>query len=100
MYNSAKQYLQAMVSPSAGNYESPNILVKQINDAIADIEAARNSIRFSYNELSKKIKIVFDKKSIGLTSIVISKGLTELLGFEHVTLKENFIHNEQKFKLV
>ena len=56
MHDSTQQYLQATLSPPAGHYESPYILVKQINDAIADIEAARNSIRFSYNEISKTLQ--------------------------------------------
>ena len=99
MHDSTQQYLQAMVSLPAGHYESPNILVKQINDAIVDIKAAGNSIRFSYNEISKKIIIAFDKESIYSTSIAKFKGLTELLGFKHVTFKENVIPNEQKFKL-
>ena len=99
MHDSTQQYLQATVSPPAGHYESPNMLVKQINDAISDIETIRNSIRFSYNEISKKITITFDKESIGSTSIAMSKGLTELLGFEHVALKENIILNEHKVEL-
>ena len=44
MHDSTQQYLQAMVLTPAGHYKSPNILVKQINDAIADIEAICNSI--------------------------------------------------------
>ena len=100
MHDSTQKYLQATVSPPAGRYEIPNILVKQINDALIDIEAVKNSIRFSYNEMSTKITIAFDKKLIGSNCITTSKGLTELLGFEHVTFKKNVIPNEQKFELV
>ena len=71
------------MSSSIGRYEHPKILVKQINDAIAKIELFTRAIRFSYNDISRKITIVFDKKTIGMASLKMSKGLAELFGFKY-----------------
>ena len=46
-------------SPPPGHYDSPDALVKQINTTIASKENKKNLIRFSYNEISKKIMIIF-----------------------------------------
>ena len=83
MYDENQQFVQAFVLPPIGHYEHPNVLVKQINDAITKIELFTRAIRFSYNEISRKITIAFDKKTIGMASLKMSKGLAELLGFEY-----------------
>ena len=88
MYDCTQQYLEATVPPPDEHYDSSNVLVKQINDAISDIETTRNSIRFSYYEISKNFTIVFDEKIFKSTSVAISNGLSKLLGFEHVAVKK------------
>lgn len=70
------------ISPSAGHYESPNILINHINNAIAENEPKANVVRFSYNEISKKITIKFDKETRGFFSLLMSQPMAELLGFE------------------
>ena len=80
MYDKNRQFVQAFVSPPVGHYEYPNVLVRQVNDAI---KLFTRSIRFSYNEISRKIIIAFDKKMIGMASLKMSEGLAELLGFEY-----------------
>ena len=47
MYDENKKFVQAFVSPPVGNYEHPNVLDKQINDAITKIELFTRAIRFS-----------------------------------------------------
>ena len=83
MYDDTQQFIQAFVSPPIGHYEHPNVLIKQINEAIAKIELFTRAIRFSYNEISRKITITFDKKTIAMASLKMSKGLADLLGFEY-----------------
>ena len=83
MYDDTQQFIQAFVSPPIGHYEHPNVLIKQINEAIAKIELFTRAIRFSYNEISRKVTITFDKKTIAMASLKMSKGLADLLGFEH-----------------
>lgn len=84
------------VSPPPGHYESPEILVKQINRNLATIDNVEEgaSIRFSYNEIAKKISIELKaakKHRInGLFTITMSKQLAQLLGFEWVTSDEYF----------
>ena len=83
MYDKNQQFVQAFVSPPVGHYEHPNVLVKQINDAITKIELFTRAIRFSYNEISRKITIAFDKKTIKMASLKMSQRLVELLGYEY-----------------
>jgi hypothetical protein len=72
-------------------------LVKQINRNLAIIDNADEgaSMRFSYNEISKKISIELKagkKHRInGLFTITMSKQLAQLLGFEWVTSDEYFV---------
>ena len=77
------------ISPPEGLYDTADILVKQINSSIARVEEKKNSIRFHYNEVSKKISIEYDVDKIVLakgwspkTMLKISKPLAELFGFE------------------
>ena len=86
MYDENQQFVQAFVSPPVGHYEHPKVLVKQINDSIAKIELFPRAIRFSYNEISRKITIAFNKRTIGKASLKISKGLAELWGYEYSKL--------------
>ena len=65
------------------------MFVKQINSSIVRLEERKNSIRFHYNEVSKKISIEYDVDRIVLTksslpkiTLKISKPLAEFLGFE------------------
>ena len=83
MYDDTQQFMQAFVSPPIGHNEHLNVLVKQINEALAKIELFTRIIRFSYNEISRKITITFDKKTIGMASLKMSKRLADLLGFEY-----------------
>ncbi len=84
-----EQNIMADISPPEGLYESADILVKQINASIVRVEEKKNSIRFHYNEVSKKISIEYDVDRIVSTKgwspktvLKISKPLAELLGFE------------------
>lgn len=73
------------VSPPPGHYESPDVLIKQINKNLAAIDTVDASIRFAYNEISKKISIEFKSKKNNITGqfkIHMSKQLTQLMGFE------------------
>ena len=69
------------VSPPPGHYESPEILVKQINRNLVTIDNAEEgaSMRFSYNEISKKISIELKAakkhRISGLFTITMSKQL-------------------------
>ena len=81
--------IMADISPPEGLYDTADMLVKQINSSIARVEERKNSIRFHYNEVSKKISIEYDvdrivstKSSLPRTMLKISKPLAELLGFE------------------
>ena len=86
MFDENQQFVQAFVSPPVGHYEHPKVLVKQINDSIAKIELFARAIRFSYNEISRKITIAFNKRTIGKASLKILKGLAELWGYEYSKL--------------
>ena len=66
------------VSPPPGHYDSPDALVKQINATIASKESKKNLIRFSYNEISKKITITFGPDAKLPTVLVMSKMFAEL----------------------
>jgi hypothetical protein len=73
------------ISPPPGHYESPDILVKQINAKIERVEYRKNLARFLYNDISKKITVRFDEKALSETIILMSKPMAELLGFEWET---------------
>jgi hypothetical protein len=64
------------VSPPGGYYESPESLVKQINLALSS--RGIGNVRFTFNEISKKITVTY--KNV-LISILMTKTLAELLGF-------------------
>jgi hypothetical protein len=70
------------VSPPPGHYSSPDQLVKQINAKIERVEHRKGGTRFHYNEISRKISIRFDDKSIAEAVVKMSKTLAELLGFD------------------
>ena len=69
------------VSPPQGHYDSPEALVKQLNAIIASKESKKNLTRFSYNEISKKIKITFGSNVKLPTILIMSKMFAELAGF-------------------
>lgn len=71
----------AAISPPPGHYESPDLLVKQINAKIERVEHRKNLARFLYNDISKKITVRFDEKALSETVISMSKPTAELLGF-------------------
>ena len=84
-----EQKIMADISPPEGLYDTADMLVKQINSSIVRLEERKNSIRFHYNEVSKKISIEYDvdrivstKSSLPKIMLKISKPLAELLGFE------------------
>ena len=83
VYDENQQFIQTFMLLPVGHYEHPNVLIKQINDAITKIELFTRAIRFSYNEISRKITIAFDKKTIGMASSKMSKRLAELLGLKY-----------------
>lgn len=73
------------ISPPPGHYTSPADLVKQINNNIEKVEYRKNLVRFSFNEISKKITARFDEKALSETILEMSTSLAELLGFEWET---------------
>ena len=75
------------ISPPPGHYDSFDTLVKQINATIASKESKKNLIRFSYNEISKKITINFGPDAKLLTILVMSKMFAELAGFSLADVK-------------
>ena len=83
------------VSPPPGHYDSPDALVKQINATIASKESKKNLIRFSYNEISKKITITFGPDAKLPTVLVMSKMFAELAGFSLADINR-FLANTKK----
>ena len=84
-----EQKIIADFSPPEGLYDTADTLVKQMNSSTVRLEERKNSIRFHYNEISKKISIEYDvdrivstKNSLPKTMLQISKPLDELLGLE------------------
>jgi hypothetical protein len=75
------------ISPPVGHYENPEELVKQINTSIGEVEK-KPSIRFTYNDISKKISIKFLDELKYSTSLKMTKSLAELLGFEWTVMRE------------
>ena len=69
------------VSPPPGLNDSSDALVKQINATIASKESKKNLIRFSYNEILKKITITFGPDAKLPTVLVMSKMFAELALF-------------------
>ena len=86
------------VSPPPGHYDSPDALVKQINATIASKESKKNLIRFSYNEISKKITITFGPDAKLPTVLVMGKMFAELSGFSLADVKSIFYEHEEKGK--
>ena len=86
------------VSPPSGHYDSPDALVKQINATIASKESKKNLIRFSYNEISKKITINFVPNAKLPTILVISNMFAELAGFSLADIKSVLSEHEEKGK--
>ena len=86
------------VSPPPGHYDSPDALVKQINATIASKESKKNLIRFSYNEISKKITITFGPDAKLPTVLVMSKMFAELAGFSLADVKSVLSEHEEKGK--
>ena len=84
-----EQKIMADISPPEGLYDTADMLVKQINSSIVRLKERKNSIRFHYNEVSRKISIEYDidrivstKSSLPKLMLKISKPLAELLGLE------------------
>jgi hypothetical protein len=71
------------VSPPPGHYESPEVLVRQINAKIERVEHRKNGVRFLYNEISKKVTVRFDQLSLSETGLQFTRPLAELLGFDY-----------------
>ena len=80
--------MQAFILPPVGHYDHSNVLIKQINNAIAKVELFALSAQFSLNEISRKIAITSDKKTIGMASLKMSKGFAKLLEFEYSIFDE------------
>lgn len=72
------------ISPPPGFYETPDVLIKQINDGIIRLDKT-DTTRFLFNSISKKISIYFDPNRKKNASIKISKILAELMGFSSDT---------------
>jgi hypothetical protein len=87
------------VSPPGGYYENPEVLIKQINIALGS--KGINNVRFTFNEISKKVTIEYKKE---LISILMTKTLAELLGFDgKKTLTASCLptcHQNSKMKFV
>ena len=75
------------ISPSPGHYDSLDALIKQINVTIASKESKKNFIRFSYNEISKKITINFGPDAKLPTVLIMSKMFAEVAGFSLTDVK-------------
>ena len=86
------------ISPPPGHYDCPDALVKQINATIALKESKKNLIRFSYNEISKKITINFGPDAKLPTVLVMSKMFAELVGFSLVDVKSILSKHKKKGK--
>ena len=86
------------VSPPQGHYDSLEALVKQINATIASKERNKNLIRFSYNEISKKITITFGPDAKLPTILIMSKMFAELSGFSPADVKPVLSDHEEKVK--
>lgn len=63
---------------------------------VAKVELFALFVPFSYYEISRKITITFDKNTIGMASLKMSKGLAELLGFEYSKLAEIVLPIKEK----
>lgn len=78
------------VSPPSGYYESPGLLVREINEVIALVEQRKNLVRFSYNDISKKISVRFlEMNDTDFVNFLMTEAMAELLGFEWQTLDEH-----------
>ena len=86
------------VSPPPGHYDSPEALVKQINSTIASKENKKNLIRFSYNEISKKITLHFSSDAKLPTFLIMSKMFAELAGFSFADIKPILSEHESEDK--
>ena len=86
------------VSPPPGHYDSPDALVKQMNATIASRESNKKLIRFSYNEISKKIMINYGPDAKLSIVLVMSKMFAELAGFSLSDVKAVLNEHEEKDK--
>ena len=86
------------VSPPPEHYDRPDALVNQINATIASKKSKTNLIRFSYNEISKKITITFGPDAKLPTVLVMSKMFAELAGFSLADVKSVLSEHEQNGK--
>ena len=75
------------IFPPPGHYDSSDAIFKQINATIASKESKKNLIRFSYNEISKKITINFGPDAKLPTVLIMSKMFAELAGFSLIDVK-------------
>jgi len=81
------------ISPPAGLYDTPEILVKEINSLIAAAKIDIKTIRFKYNNISKKISCEAHNlgehlNTIAETTFIMTEHLAEMLGFNWERGKE------------
>ena len=86
------------ISPPPRHYDSPDALVKQRKGVIALKESKNNMIRFSYNEVSKKITITFGPAAKLPTFLIMSKVFAELAGFTLTVVKAILSDHESEEK--
>ncbi len=77
-----RQMVNANVSPPVGHYETPDLLARQINESIESVETTAMTVRFHYNTVSRKMTVKFSRETLGKASLIMSKSMAELLGFE------------------
>ena len=77
------------ISPPVGHYQSPVELVEQINANMIKHERKIDSVRFSYNQISKKISVKFTLEERYASSLKMTKEMGELLGLEKKALPES-----------
>ena len=90
--------IRRRLSLPPGHYGSPDALVKQINATIASKESKKNLIRFSYNDISKKITITFGLDDKLPTVLAMSKIFAELAGFSLANVKAILSEHEENGK--
>ena len=86
------------LSPPPGLYDSPDAVVKQINATITSKESEKNLIRFSYNEISKKITINFGPGAKLQTILIMSKMFAELADISPADVKPVLSEHKEKCK--
>ena len=70
------------IAPPSGHYDSVDQLVKHINARIKEVEYRPNLLRFSFNEITKKVTMRFIDEAVTETKLTVSKEFLEMLGFD------------------